>query len=52
MTQPQYCNVCGGQLEPDADDPLLPDHIEPLECPVCGERYLLDQDTGAVEVDA
>lgn len=38
-------------LIPMADDPALPDHIEPLECPTCGEVYLLDRETGSQEVD-
>lgn len=46
---------CDTALVEDADDPLLPDHIQPLSCPRpegCGERYLLDTETGEMEVDA
>lgn len=38
-------------LEPDADDPLLPEHIVPYRCAVCGERWLFDVESGEHEVD-
>lgn len=46
------CKHDGTELVEMPDDPLLPPHIEPLECPTCGEVYHRDTETGAVEVDA
>lgn len=45
------CQHDGATLEPLPTDPLLPEHVEPLECPDCGEVYHHDTDTGTVEVD-
>lgn len=43
---------CSAALVEDGDDPYLPPYITPLRCPECGERYLLDTDTGEAKVDA
>lgn len=45
------CPDDGAALDVMADDPLLPDHISPLECPECGEVWLLDTETGDLARD-
>lgn len=42
---------CEAVLEEDGEDPYLPEYIQPLICPECGERYLLDTETGNKEID-
>lgn len=51
MRQPKYCESDGAELDSMADDPALPEYIEPLECPVCGRVYHHDSEAGTVEVD-
>lgn len=45
------CPRDGAALEPLPDDPQLPPHIEPLACPECGDEFLLDRETGELNVN-
>jgi hypothetical protein len=44
------CPQDNAALNPLPDDPQLPAHIDLLECPVCDEVYLLNRNTGKLEV--
>lgn len=52
MTDRCQHSDCDAPLATAADDPALPDYIDPLVCPECGERYEKDTEIGTVEIDA
>lgn len=44
------CPEDGEALEPLPDGPEMPENIGLLECPECHQEYLLDRDTGELEI--